>query len=57
MVVDYAKSLLNGLGDVFAMFRSIFDCLPMAVQALIYLAFGGFILLCILRPIVIGGGS
>lgn len=57
MVVDYARSLLDGLGEVFAMFRSIFDCLPMAVQALIYLAFGGFILLCILRPIVIGGGS
>lgn len=55
MVTEYAKSLLGGLGDVFHLFRYIFDCLPMPVQALILLAFGGFIFLSLLNAVVLGG--
>lgn len=55
MVTEYAKSLLSGLGEFFGMLRSIFECLPMPIQALCFLAFGGFLFLCILHMIFIRG--
>ena len=55
MVTQYAKSLLDGLVDFFALLRSIFECLPMPIQALCYLAFGGFLFICILHMIFIRG--
>lgn len=55
MVTQYAKSLLDGLVDFFSMLRSIFECLPMPIQALCYLAFGGFLFVCILHMIFIRG--
>lgn len=55
MVAEYARSLLDGLGDFFTVVRDMFDCLPMSVQALIYFGFGGIMLLCILHLIFIRG--
>ena len=52
-MVGYGKALLDGLGEVFQMFRDIFFMLPMPVQALIFFTFGGFVLLAILRSFVI----
>ena len=53
MVADYAKSLLNGLGDFFQIIRSFFDMLPMPIQAILYLSIGGVLLFCILHMIFI----
>ena len=55
MVADYAKSLLNGLGDFFQIIRSFFDMMPMPIQAILYLSIGGVLLLCILHMIFIRG--
>lgn len=52
-MVGYGRALLQGLGDVFHMFRDIFFMLPVPVQALIFFAFGGLVLLSILRAFVI----
>lgn len=43
------SSLFNGLNDFFDMLREMFSCLPIVVQVLIYFAFGGFLLLCLLK--------
>lgn len=55
MVTEYAKSLLSGLDEFFSMLRSLFECLPMPIQALFFLAFGGALLLCLLYMIFIRG--
>ena len=40
------------LGFVMTFFSHIFAALPLAVQVLVYFAFGGFMLLCLLRMLV-----
>lgn len=42
-------SLFTGLSGFFGMLRDMFGCLPLVVQVLIYFAFGGFMLLCLLK--------
>lgn len=42
----------SGLDDFFKLWRDIFDFLPLPVKLLIYFAFGGFMLLCLLRMLV-----
>ena len=42
-------SLFTGLSGFFGMLRDMFTCLPLVVQVLIYFAFGGFMLLCLLK--------
>lgn len=45
-------SFFSGLDDFFKLWRDIFDFLPLSVKLLIYFAFGGFMLLCLLRMLV-----
>lgn len=45
-------SFFSGLDDFFKLLRDIFDFLPLPVKLLIYFAFGGFMLLCLLRMLV-----
>ena len=45
-------SFFSGLDDFFKLWRVIFDFLPLPVKLLIYFAFGGFMLLCLLRMLV-----
>lgn len=45
-------SFFSGLDDFFKLWRDMFDMLPLAVKLLIYFAFGGFMLLCLLRMLV-----
>lgn len=43
------NSLFHGMTEFFAMIREMFTCLPLVVQVLIYFAFGGYLLLCLLK--------
>ena len=45
-------SFFPGLDDFFKQWRDMFDMLPLPVKLLIYFAFGGFMLLCLLRMLV-----
>lgn len=45
-------SFFSGLDDFFKLWRDMFAALPLAVQVLVYFAFGGFMLLCLLRMLV-----
>lgn len=45
-------SFFSGLDDFFRLWRDMFDMLPLVVKLLIYFAFGGFMLLCLLRMLV-----
>ena len=45
-------SFFSGLDDFFKLWREMFDMLPLVVKLLIYFAFGGFMLLCLLRMLV-----
>ncbi len=45
-------SFFSGLSEFFQLWRDMFDLLPMAVKLLIYFAFGGFMMLCLLRMLV-----
>ena len=45
-------SFFSGLDDFFKLWRDMFAALPLAVQVLVYFAFGGFTLLCLLRMLV-----
>lgn len=45
-------SFFSGLTDFFALWRDMFSALPLVVQVLVYFAFGGFMLLCLLRMLV-----
>ena len=45
-------SFFSGLDDFFKLWRDMFDFLPLSVKLLIYFAFGGFMLLCLLRMLV-----
>lgn len=45
-------SFFSGLDDFFKLWRDMFDMLPLVVKLLIYFAFGGFMLLCLLRMLV-----
>ena len=45
-------SFFSGLDDFFRFWRDVFDMLPLVVKLLIYFAFGGFMLLCLLRMLV-----
>lgn len=45
-------SFFSGLTDFFALWRNMFSALPLVVQVLVYFAFGGFMLLCLLRMLV-----
>lgn len=45
-------SFFSGLDDFFKIWRDMFAALPLAVQVLVYFAFGGFMLLCLLRMLV-----
>ena len=44
-------SMFSGLGDFFELWRDMFDML-LVCKLLIYFAFGGFMLLCLLRMLV-----
>lgn len=48
-------SLFTGLGDFFGFFRDFFAALPLPVQALMYFAFGGFMLLMLLKMLFTRG--
>ena len=48
-------SFFSGLSDFFKLWRDMFDMLPLVVKLLIYFAFGGFMLLCLLRMLVTRG--
>jgi len=45
-------SFFSGLDDFFKLWRDMFDFFPLPVKLLIYFAFGGFMLLCLLRMLV-----
>lgn len=45
-------SMFSGLGEFFKLWRDVFDLLPLVCKLLIYFAFGGFMLLCLLRMLV-----
>ena len=45
-------SFFTGLDDFFKLWRDMCDMLPLPVKLLIYFAFGGFMLLCLLRMLV-----
>lgn len=42
-------SLFRGMDEFFGMLRDMFTCLPIVVQVLVYFAFGGYLLLCLLK--------
>lgn len=44
--------LLHRLDDFFQLWRDMFDFLPLPVKVLIFFAFGGVLLLCLLRMLV-----
>lgn len=45
-------SFFSGLSKFFELWRDMFNALPLAIEVLIYFAFGGFMLLCLLRMLV-----
>lgn len=45
-------SFFSGLDNFFKLWRDMFDMLPLTIKLLIYFAFGGFMLLCLLRMLV-----
>lgn len=51
-IITKLISLFSGLDDFFKLWRDMFDFLPLAVKVLIFFAFGGFMLLCLLRMLV-----
>ena len=51
-IITELISLFSGLDDFFKLWRDMFDFLPLAVKVLIFFAFGGFMLLCLLRMLV-----
>lgn len=52
-MVGYGRALLDGLGEVFTLFRDLFYIFPMPVQALILFGFGGLVFLALLKRVVI----
>ena len=51
-IITKLISLFSGLDDFFKLWRDMFDFLPLSVKVLIFFAFGGFMLLCLLRMLV-----
>lgn len=51
-IVTYLVSFFTGLDDFFQLWRDMFDFLPLPVKVLIFFAFGGVLLLCLLRMLV-----
>lgn len=51
-IVTYLVSFFAGLDDFFQLWRDMFDFLPLPVKVLIFFAFGGVLLLCLLRMLV-----
>lgn len=51
-IITKLISLFSGLDDFFKLWRDMFDFLPLAVKVLIFFAFSGFMLLCLLRMLV-----
>ena len=51
-IITKLVSLFSGLDDFFKLWRDMFDFLPFVVKVLIFFAFGGFMLLCLLRMLV-----
>lgn len=45
-------SMFSGLSEFFKLWRDMFDMLPLVCKLLLYFAFGGFMLLCLLRMLV-----
>ena len=42
-------SLFRGMDEFFEMLREMFSCLPIVVQVLIFFAFGGYLLLGLVK--------
>ena len=51
-IITKLASLFSGLDGFFKLWRDMFVFLPLAVKILIFFAFGGFMLLCLLRMLV-----
>ena len=51
-IITKLASLFSGLDGFFKLWRDMFDFLPLAVKILIFFAFGGFMLLCLLLMLV-----
>lgn len=51
-IVTKLVSFFTGLDDFFKLWRDMFDFLPLPVKVLIFFAFGGVLLLCLLRMLV-----
>lgn len=45
------KNVMSEITEVFTMLQGVFSALPVMVQFLIYLSFGGFLLILILRSV------
>lgn len=51
-IVTKLVNFFTGLDDFFQLWRDMFDFLPLPVKVLIFFAFGGVLLLCLLRMLV-----
>lgn len=45
-------TLFTGLHDFFRLWRDMFDVLPLVIKILIYFAFGGVLLLSLLKMLI-----
>lgn len=51
-IITKLVSFFSGFDDFFQLWRDMFDFLPLPVKVLIFFAFGGVLLLCLLRMLV-----